>query len=97
MGEVGAHTQGACPLAKRPRPWNIYCIDKSIGAGKTNSVMFMIIIHIAYITCFVTNDAVHAYIVIGVYKIHHGAGEISYFAEPAILWFTSTVIRGQGP
>ena len=31
--------------------------------------MVMIIIHIAYITCLVTNDAWHAYDVIGVYKI----------------------------
>ena len=53
--------------------------------------MFMIIMHIAYITCFVTNDAWHAYDVIGVYKIHHGAGRISYFAEPAILWLAGTV------
>ena len=36
--------------------------------------MVMIIIHIAYITCLVTNDALHAYSVIVVYKIHHGAG-----------------------
>ena len=43
--------------------------------------MFMIIIHISYITCLVTNDAWHPYDVIGVYKIHHRAGEISYFAE----------------
>ena len=47
--------------------------------------MFMIIIHRAYITCLVTNDAWHAYDVIGVYKIHLRAGGISYFAEPAIL------------
>ena len=47
--------------------------------------MVMMIIHIAYITSLVTNDAWHAYDVIGVYKIHHGAGRISYFAEPAIL------------
>ena len=40
----------------------------------------MIIIHIAYITCLVTNDAWHAYDVIGVYEIHHRAGEISYFS-----------------
>ena len=39
--------------------------------------MVMIIIHIAYITCLVTNDAWHAYDVIGVYKIHHGAGRFS--------------------
>ena len=52
--------------------------------------MFMIIIHIAYITCLVTNDAWHTYDVIGVYTIHHGAGRISYFAEPAILWLAGT-------
>ena len=55
----------------------------------------MSIIHIAYITCIVTNDALHAYDVIGVYKIHDRAGEISYFAEQAILWLTGTVIRGR--
>ena len=59
--------------------------------------MIMIIIHIAYITCLVTNDAWHAYDVIGVYKIHKGAGRISYFAEQAILWLTGAVIRGRGP
>ena len=47
--------------------------------------MVMIIIHIAYITCLVTNDAWHAYYVIGVYKILLRAGGISYFAERAIL------------
>ena len=47
--------------------------------------MVMIIVHIAYITCLVTNDAWDAYDVIRVYKIHHGAGRISYFAEPAML------------
>ena len=45
--------------------------------------MFMINIQIAYSTCLVTKDAWHAYNVIGVYKIHHRAGEISYFAEQA--------------
>ena len=55
----------------------IYCIDLSIGARKTNSVMVMIIIHIAYITCIVTNDAWRAYDVIAVYKIHLRAGGIS--------------------
>ena len=35
--------------------------------------MIMIISHIAYNTCLVTNDAWHAYGVIAVYKIHHGA------------------------
>ena len=39
--------------------------------------MVMIIIHIAHITCLVARDAWHAYGVIGVYKIHHGAGRIS--------------------
>ena len=54
--------------------------------------MVMIIIHIAYITWLVTNDAWHAYDVMGVYKVHHGDGRISYFAEPAILWLAGTVI-----
>ena len=58
--------------------------------------MVMTIIHIAYITSLVTNDAFHAYDVIGVYKIRHRAGEISYFAEQAILWLTGAVIRGRG-
>ena len=53
--------------------------------------MVMIIIHTACITCLVTNDALHAYDVIGVYKIHHGAGPISYFAEPAILFLAGTL------
>ena len=52
--------------------------------------MVMIIIHIVHITCLVTNDAWHSYGVIVVYKIHHGAGRISYFAEPAILWLAGT-------
>ena len=51
--------------------------------------MVFIIIHIAYITCLVTNDAWHAYDVITVYMIHHGACRISHFAEPAILCFAS--------
>ena len=54
--------------------------------------MVMIIIHTAYITCLVTNDALHAYDVIAVYKIHHGAGRISYFAEPAKLWLAGTLM-----
>ena len=58
--------------------------------------MVMIIIHIAYITCLVTNDAWHAYDVIGVYEIHHGAGLISYFAEPAIMWWAGTVMGDVG-
>ena len=58
--------------------------------------MVKIIIYISYITCLVTNDAWHAYDVIGVYKIHHGAGLISYFAEPAILWLAGTVMSEVG-
>ena len=58
--------------------------------------MVMIIIHMAYITCIVTNDAWHAYDVIGVYKIHHSAGEISYFAELAILRMAGTVMGEVG-
>ena len=54
--------------------------------------MFMIIIHFAYITCLVTNDYRHAYDVIGVYKIHHMAGDISCFAERAILLLTGAVM-----
>ena len=52
----------------------------------------MIIIQSGYITCFDTNDAWHAYDVIGIYKMHHGAGRVSYFAEPAILWLAGTVM-----
>ena len=59
--------------------------------------MVMIIIHIAYITCIVTNGAWHAYDVIGVYKIHLRAGGISYFAETAILRMAGPVMREAGP
>ena len=58
--------------------------------------MVMIIIHIAYITCLVTNDALHAYDVIEVYKIHLRAGGISYFAEPAMLGMAGTVMGEVG-
>ena len=58
--------------------------------------MVMIILHISYITCFVTNDGWHAYGVIVVYKIHHGAGRISYFAEPAKLWLGGTLMGEVG-
>ena len=54
----------------------IYYFDKLIGTRETNSVTVMFIIHIAYITCLVTNDAWHTYDVIGVYKILHGVGQI---------------------
>ena len=67
-----------------------------MGARKTNSVMVMIIIHIAYITCIVTTDAWHAYGVIVVYEIHDGAGRISYFAKPAILQMAGTVMGEVG-
>ena len=59
--------------------------------------MVIIIRHIAYFTCLVTNDAWHAYDVIGVYKIHHRAGGISYFAETAVLRLAGTAIREVGP
>ena len=52
--------------------------------------MIMIIIHIFYITCLVTDDDWHANGEIVAYKIHHGAGRISYFAEPAMLWLAGT-------
>ena len=58
--------------------------------------MVMIIIHIAYITCLVTNDAWHANGVIAVYKIHLRAGGITYFAEPAILRMAGTVMGEVG-
>ena len=58
--------------------------------------MVVVIIRIACITCLVTNDAWHAYDVIGVYKIHHEAGRISYFAEQAVVgWYGHG--RGRGP
>ena len=59
--------------------------------------MVMITIHIACITCIVTNDAWNAHDVIGVSKIHHRAGGISYFAEPAILRLAGTVMGEVGP
>ena len=58
--------------------------------------MVLIIIHIAYITFLVTSDAWHAYGIIVVYKVHHGAGRISYFAEPAILRMADTVVGEVG-
>ena len=58
--------------------------------------MVMIIIHMAYITCLVTNDAWHANGVIVVYKIHHGAGRISYFAESAMLRMVGSVMGDVG-
>ena len=58
--------------------------------------MVMIIIHIAYITCLVTNDGWHAYHVIGLYMIHLRACGIAYFAEPAILRKVGTVMGEVG-
>ena len=71
MGEVGAHNRWACPPGQNNKTIGLkkYCFDKLIGARKTNSVMVMINIHIAYISYLVTNDAWHAYDVIAVYKI----------------------------
>ena len=56
----------------------------------------MIIIHFAYITCLVTHDAWHTCDVIAVCKIHHRAGEISYFAEEAILLLSGAVMGDVG-
>ena len=56
----------------------------------------MIIIHTACITCLVTNDALHAYDVIVVYKIHHDVCRISCFAEPTILRLAVTVMGEVG-
>ena len=58
--------------------------------------MVMITIHIAHITFLVTNNAWHAYDVIGVDKIHTRAGGISYFAETAILRMAGTVMGEVG-
>ena len=54
--------------------------------------MVIIIIHIADITCLFTNDGLHAYDVIGVYKILHGAGRDSYFTDTAILWLAGMIM-----
>ena len=58
--------------------------------------MVMIIIHMACITCLVTNDDWHAFHVIGVYVIHLRAGGISYFAELAMLRMAGTVMGEVG-
>ena len=58
--------------------------------------MVIIIIHIADITCLLTNDGWHAYDVIGVYKILHGACRDSYFTDTAILWLAGTVMSEVG-
>ena len=58
--------------------------------------MFMIIIHFAFITCLVTNDAWHAHDVVGVYNIHHRDGDISYFGEQAIPWLAGAVMGEVG-
>ena len=65
--------------------------------------MVLISIDIAYITCLVTNDAWHAYGVIVVYKIHHGAGRISYSRNRQYcgwlvrLWARSGFVAFNGP
>ena len=58
--------------------------------------MVMIIMHIAYITCLVTDDGWHSCDVIGVYNIDLRAGGISYFAEPALLRMAGTVMGEVG-
>ena len=58
--------------------------------------MVIIIIHVADITCLVTKDAWHDYGVIVVYNILHGAGRISYFAEPTILSLAGSVMGEVG-
>ena len=73
MGEVGAHNRGVgggrgLPPGQEDMTvgQKKYYIDYSICARKTNSVMVIIIIHVAHITCLVTKDAWHDYGVIGV-------------------------------
>ena len=59
--------------------------------------MVMIIIHIAYITYLVTNDAWHAYDVNELYNIHHGAGRISYFHNSKNWQYCGWLVgRGRG-
>ena len=59
--------------------------------------MVMIIIHIAYITMLVTNDAWNAYDVLEVYKIHHEHGwvHISRSGNTVVGWYGYG--RGRGP
>ena len=99
MGEVGAHNWGACTPGQNNKTIGPkkYCLDKLIGARKTNSVMVMIIIHIGYITCLVTNDAWHAYDVIKDYKILHGAEDIIFggTGNTVVGWYGNG--RGRGP
>ena len=89
---------GACPSGKESKTIGptIYCIVSPISARKSNCVMVMVTIHIAYVTCLVTNDAGHAYGVIGVYKLHLRTDGISYFAKPAILWLAGTLMGEVG-
>ena len=56
--------------------------------------MLMIVIHIAYITCLVTNDVWNAYDIIGVYNLR--ASGISCIAEPAVLRMAGTVMGEVG-
>ena len=58
--------------------------------------MVIIILHIACITCLVTNNAWNAHDVIGVYRIRHRAVGISYIAELAILRFAGAVLGEVG-
>ena len=58
--------------------------------------MVMSITHIADITCLLPNDGWHAYVVIAVYKVLHGAGRVSCFTDQAILWLVDTVMSEAG-
>ena len=58
--------------------------------------MVMIITHIADITCLLANDGWHAHVVIGVNKVHPGAGRVSCFTDQAILWLVDTVMGEAG-
>ena len=58
--------------------------------------MVMLITHIADITCLLPNDAWHAYVVIGIYKIFHEAGRVSCFTDQAILRLVYTVMGEAG-
>ena len=51
---------------------------------------------LSYITCLIINDSWHAYDVIGVNKIIHGTGRVSYFTKPAMRWLAGTVMGEVG-
>ena len=93
LGQGGG---GACTLAKRTRLLvrkNIVLINRY---AHVKLILSWSLSHVARMTCLVTKYAWHAYGVIGVYKIHHGACRISYFAEPTILSLAGTVMGEVG-